>query len=123
MVERVVATPEAQALVERLIARHGPVMFFLSGGCCEGSAPMCIPRGELMLGPSDVFLGEIAGSPFHVGRSQYEFSKNTQLIIDVVPGRGGMFSLEGPEGFSFLLRSRLFTDDEIVELAELVPDA
>jgi uncharacterized protein len=120
MVDTVIATPEAEALIQRLIAQHGPVMFFLSGGCCEGSAPMCYPRGEFVVGPADILLGQIGGSPFYISRSQYEFSKNTQLIIDVVPGRGGGFSLEGPEGFSFHLRSRVFTDEEI---AELFPEA
>ncbi|BAL23925.1 DUF779 domain-containing protein [Azoarcus sp. KH32C] len=116
MVDTVIATPEAEALIQRLIAQHGPVMFFLSGGCCEGSAPNCYPRGEFVVGPADILLGQIAASPFYISRSQYEFSKHTQLIIDVVPGRGGMFSLEGPEGYSFHLRSRLFTDEEIAEL-------
>lgn len=111
-VPRVLATAAAVALIERLVARHGPVMFHQSGGCCDGSAPMCYPVDEFTVGGSDVRLGEIAGQPFYISASQYEYWKHTQLIIDVVPGRGGMFSLEGPEGLRFLTRSRLFTDEE-----------
>lgn len=116
MISRVIATPEAQAFIELLIAKHGPVMFHQSGGCCDGSAPMCYPRGEFLVGSADVLLGEICGSPFYIGRQQYEYWKHTQLIIDVVDGQGGMFSLEGGEGRCFLTRSRLFTDNEWAEL-------
>jgi uncharacterized protein (DUF779 family) len=78
---------------------------------------MCYPRGEFRVGGSDVLLGEIGGTPFYMSAAQFEYWKHTQLIIDVVPGRGGMFSLEGPEGVRFLTRSRLFTDDEVQQLA------
>ncbi len=111
-VERVAATPAALALIERLKARHGPLMFHQSGGCCDGSAPMCYPAGEFLTGDSDVRLGEIGGCPFYMSKAQYAYWKHTQLTIDVVPGRGGQFSLEGPEGLRFLTRSRLFTDAE-----------
>ncbi|AYH43313.1 DUF779 domain-containing protein [Azoarcus sp. DN11] len=116
MVPRVIATKSAEELIERLIVKHGPVMFHQSGGCCDGSAPMCYLRAEFLTGPSDILLGEIGGSPFYISRAQYEYWKHTQLVIDVVEGRGGMFSLEGPEGLTFLTRSRLFTDEELAQL-------
>ena len=116
---RVDATPEAIDLIDRLRAKHGPVMFHQSGGCCDGSSPMCYPVGELLLGSADVRLGEIAGAPFYMSASQFEYWKHTKLIIDVVPGRGGMFSLENPEGVRFLTRSRLFTQDEADNLEEV----
>jgi uncharacterized protein (DUF779 family) len=117
MVERVSATPEAVALIAVLRAQHGDLMFHQSGGCCDGSAPMCYPRGEFMVGDSDVLLGEIGGCPFYMSRAQFEYWQHTHLTIDVVPGRGGMFSLEGPTGRRFLTRSRLFTDEEAALLA------
>ncbi len=111
-VPRVLATDPALDLIVRLQAKHGSLMFHQSGGCCDGSSPMCYPEGELLVGDSDVRLGEIGGCPFYMSAAQFEYWKHTQLTIDVVPGRGGMFSLEGPEGLRFLTRSRLFTDDE-----------
>jgi uncharacterized protein (DUF779 family) len=116
-VRRVVATPAALELIELLKEKHGPLMFHQSGGCCDGSSPMCYPLGEFRVGEQDVLLGEIGGCPFYIGAAQYEYWKHTQLIIDVVPGRGGMFSLEGPEGKRFHTRSRLFTDKEWATLA------
>jgi uncharacterized protein len=125
MVERVIATGAALRLIEALRAKHGPLMFHQSGGCCDGSSPMCYPLGEFLVGDSDVSLGEIGGCPFYMSRAQFEYWKHTQLSIDVVPGRGGMFSLEGAEGLRFLTRSRLFTEEEALELsregAELPP--
>ncbi|MGV3709351.1 MAG: DUF779 domain-containing protein [Gemmatimonas sp.] len=118
-IRRVIATDEAVALLNKVRSRHGPVMFHQSGGCCDGSSPMCYPDGEFMLGDNDVLMGEIDGAKFYMSRPQFEYWKHTQLIIDVVPGRGGMFSLEGPEGFRFLTRSRLFTDSEWEELSAL----
>ncbi|MDN3516074.1 DUF779 domain-containing protein [Aquisalimonas lutea] len=115
-VARVVATDAALELIEQLRAEHGPLMFHQSGGCCDGSSPMCYPQGELRVGSSDVKLGEIGDSPFYMSRSQFEYWAHTQLIIDVVPGRGGMFSLEGPEGVRFLTRSRLFSEQEQEQL-------
>ena len=112
MVARVVATPAALALIERLWRQHGPLMFHQSGGCCDGSSPMCYPLDEFQVGGQDVRLGEIGGCPFYMGAAQFEYWRHTQLIIDVVPGRGGMFSLEGPEGQRFLTRSRLLSDEE-----------
>ncbi len=116
-VARVLATDAALELIDRLKAKHGPLMFHQSGGCCDGSSPMCYPDGDLLVGASDVQLGEIGGCPFYMSAAQFEYWQHTQLIIDVVPGRGGMFSLEGPEGVRFLTRSRLFTDEEVAALA------
>jgi len=113
---QVIATPAAITLVEKLRQQHGELMFHQSGGCCDGSSPMCYPRGEFLTGDSDVLLGEIEGTPFYMSRPQFEYWKHTQLILDVVPGRGGMFSLENPEGVRFLIRSRVFSDDEIASL-------
>ena len=113
---QVIATPAAIALMEMLKSKYGELMFHQSGGCCDGSSPMCYPRGEFLTGDSDVLLGELEGTPFYISRPQFEYWKHTQLILDVVPGRGGMFSLEGPEGVRFLIRSRVFRDDEIESL-------
>ena len=115
-VHQVTATPAALALLQELVDRHGPVMFHQSGGCCDGSAPMCYPAGDFIVGDRDRLLGHIGGAPFYISGPQFEYWKHTQLVIDVVPGRGGMFSLEGPEGLRFLTRSRLFTDEEFAVL-------
>jgi uncharacterized protein len=112
MVERVIATPAALALIEQLAREHGSLLFHQSGGCCDGSAPMCFPRDEFMVGNADVQLGEIGGVPFYMTASQFEYWQHTQLIIDAVPGNGGMFSLERPTGLRFLTRSRLYSDEE-----------
>jgi uncharacterized protein len=117
MVERVLATDAALNLIERLRARHGPLMFHQSGGCCDGSSPMCYPDGEFRVGGNDVHLGEIGGCAVYMDADQFDYWKHTQLIIDVVPGRGSGFSLEAPEGLRFLTRSRVFTDDEVDALA------
>ena len=116
MAERVTATDEALELIATLKEKHGDLMFHQSGGCCDGSSPMCYPEGDLIVGAQDVKLGEIAGVPFYIHKKQFEYWKHTQLIIDVVEGRGGMFSLEGVEGKRFLTRSRAFTKDENDEL-------
>lgn len=110
---QVLVTEPAIALIGKLREKYGELMFHQSGGCCDGSSPMCYPRGEFLVGDSDVKLGEVDGEPFYMSKSQFEYWKHTQLILDVVPGRGGMFSLEGPEGVRFLIRSRIFTDEEI----------
>ncbi|RAI57985.1 DUF779 domain-containing protein [Roseicella frigidaeris] len=119
MAGRVVATPAAEALIERLRAQHGPLMFHQSGGCCDGSAPMCYPLGEFRTGAQDIRLGDIGGCPFFIGAAQFAYWQHTQLIIDVVRGRGSGFSLEAPEGLRFLTRSRLFTDAEMEALAPI----
>jgi len=111
-IPRVSATAAALALIARLEGKHGALLFHQSGGCCDGSSPMCYPRSDFIVGEHDVLLGEIGSQPFYMSAAQYEYWKHTHLIIDVVPGRGGMFSLEGPEGLRFLTRSRLYTDDE-----------
>ena len=117
MVDRVLVTDAALDLIETLKKQHGPLMFHQSGGCCDGSAPMCYPAEEFKTGDSDVRLGEIGGCPFYMGADQFDYWKHTQLIIDVVPGRGSGFSLEAPEGLRFLTRSRVFTDEEVDTLA------
>ncbi|MCA9664022.1 MAG: DUF779 domain-containing protein [Myxococcales bacterium] len=99
------ATEAARELIRSLRARHGPLMFHQSGGCCDGSAPMCYPRGELRIGARDVLLGEIEETPFYIGGDQYERWKHTRLTLDVVPGRGSGFSLEAPDGVRFIIRS------------------
>jgi len=115
-VAQVVATDAALALIQELRGRHGELMFHQSGGCCDGSAPMCFPLGEFIVGDNDVRLGDIGGVPFYISESQYAYWCHTQLIIDVVPGRGGMFSLENGEGVRFLTRSRIYTEAETGEL-------
>jgi uncharacterized protein len=110
---QVLITDTAVQLIRKLRAQHGELMFHQSGGCCDGSSPMCYPRNEFLTGDSDVQLGEVDDVPFYMSKSQFEYWKHTQLILDVVPGRGGMFSLENSEGVRFLIRSRVFTDDEI----------
>ncbi|AHH99540.1 DUF779 domain-containing protein [Kutzneria viridogrisea] len=119
---RVDLTPQAAQLLCRLRAVHGPLMFHQSGGCCDGSSPMCFPLGEFKLGGSDVHLGDLAvdglAEPVQVwmSRAQFEYWRHTHLTIDVVPGRGSGFSVEAPEGVRFLIRSRLLTEQELLEL-------
>ncbi len=116
--QQVVCTEAAISLMDKLARKHGELMFHQSGGCCDGSSPMCYPRGEFLIGDSDVLIGDLDGTPFYMSRSQFEYWKHTQLILDVVPGRGGMFSLEGSEGVRFLIRSRVFADEELQALRE-----
>lgn len=116
MVEKVIATQLALDLIERLKTKHQAMFFHQSGGCCDNSAANCYLPGELTIGAGDVYLGDIGGCPFYIGAAQYEYWKHTQLIIDVIEGHGGTFSLEGPEGLAFHTRSRLFTDAEIEQL-------
>ena len=116
MVSRVLITPAAEEVVARLKARHGTLLFHQSGGCCDGSAPMCYPIGDFRVGPQDVLLGRIAACDFYIGAAQFELWEHTQLTVDVVPGRGAGFSAEAPEGVRFLTRSRVFTDEEVAEL-------
>lgn len=123
MVDRVQVTPAAAAVLDKLRAVHGDLMLHQSGGCCDGSSPMCYPRHEFRTGAQDVYLGAIAGVPVFIGAAQFEYWQHTQLIIDVVPGRGGGFSLEAPEGVRFLTRSRVFSDAEAAELERAGPPA
>ncbi len=115
-ISRVIATDNALELIDRLKALHGDLMFHQSGGCCDGSQPMCFAAGEFKIGNSDVYLGQIAGSKFYMSSDQYEYWKHTQLILDVTPGRGSSFSLEIPLGVRFMIRSRVFSDQEIAAL-------
>jgi uncharacterized protein len=110
---RVGATPAALDFIAALTARHGPILFHQSGGCCDGSSPMCYPQGDFLIGDRDVKLGEIGGAPVYIGAAQFEVWRHTQLILDVVPGRGGMFSLDNGTERRFLTRSRAFTPDEL----------
>jgi uncharacterized protein (DUF779 family) len=114
--DRVTATPAALALIETLAAEHGPILFHQSGGCCDGSSPMCYPQDDFIVGDLDVKLGVIGGAPVYIGAAQFELWRHTQLIIDVTPGRGGMFSLDNGREIRFLTRSRVFTAEELAGL-------
>ncbi|MGV0991450.1 MAG: DUF779 domain-containing protein [Mycobacterium sp.] len=114
---RVLITDAAAELLHRLQDRHGPVMFHQSGGCCDGSSPMCYPDGEFIVGDRDILLGVLEGAPVWISGPQFQVWKHTQVTIDVVPGRGGGFSLEAPEGVRFLIRGRVFDPDELTSLA------
>ena len=116
MIERLSSTQSTNELVNELLEIHGHLVFHQSGGCCDGSAPMCFPRDEFRVGSRDIYLGSIQSQPFFIAEDQFSYWEHTHLIIDVVPGRGGMFSLEGPTGKRFLTRSRVFTDQEYNEL-------
>ncbi len=116
MVDKVIATPAALELVEFLKQKYGTVMFHQSGGCCDNSAANCYLPGEITMGAGDVFLGKIGDADFFISKSQYATWRHTQLIIDVIEGHGGTFSLEGPEGKAFHTRSRVFTAAELNEL-------
>ena len=110
-IAKVTATEAALKLINHLKTQHGELMFHQSGGCCDGSSPMCFPNGELIIGDGDVLLGEIGGCPFYIAAQQYKYWQHTQLIIDVASGPGGSdFSLEGPDGERFITRSRLFVN-------------
>jgi hypothetical protein len=124
-VARVALTPKAVALLSVLTQLHGPLMFHQSGGCCDGSAPMCYPLGEFRTGGADVRLAELDAGlpqpiPFWMSQSQFEYWSHTHLTVDVVPGRGSGFSVESPTGQRFLIRSRLFTDEESERLPAVV---
>jgi len=115
-VPRVTVTDEAMKVIAHLREEHGPLMFHQSGGCCDGSQPMCYPNGEFRVGNSDIKLGEIDGCPFYIARDQYEYWQHMQLTIDVKEGRGSSFSIEIPLGVRFMTKSRIFTDEEIEQL-------
>lgn len=121
IVERVAVTPAAEDLLRKMQGIHGPLMFHQSGGCCDGSAPMCYPRGEFKVGQQDVFLGTIVDTPFYISGPQFDYWQHTHLTVDVVKGRGSGFSVEAPEGVRFLIRSRVFTDDEHYALQKAGP--
>lgn len=117
-IERIRITDKAREVIGQLREAHGPLMFHQSGGCCDGSQPMCFEEGDFRTGDSDVLLGEVDGCPFYMSRDQYEYWKHTQLTLDVVPGRGSSFSLEIPLGVRFHIRSRLFSPEEMEMLEE-----
>lgn len=116
MTARISATPSAIALIEKLSAQYGPLIFIQSGGCCEGSGPLCMPANEFRPSPSDVIIGEIAGAIFYMSDSQFSFSENTHTLLDAVPGSGGSFSLECGTGQAFITKSRLYSDSELAQL-------
>ncbi len=120
-VPRVRITEAAAALVRELAAESGPLVFHQSGGCCDGSAPMCFPASEFRIGQNDVLLGVVEGTAFYIGGQQFEYWQHTELTLDVVPGRGAGFSLEAPRGVRFLIRSRVFDDDEVAALDQAGP--
>jgi len=111
-IPRVKITSEAAAIVDKLRVKHGELMFHQSGGCCDGSSPMCYPKGEFIVGSSDVWLGEVAGCDFYMAKDQFEFWQHTELTIDITEGRGASFSLEIPLGLRFVTKSRVFTYEE-----------
>lgn len=114
---RVRATPAALELIAEIQKDHPDILFHQSGGCCDGSSPMCYPSKDFRVGERDVKLGEVGGVPVYISASQFEAWKHTQLILDVVPGRGGMFSLDNGRERRFLTRSRVFQPEELAELA------
>lgn len=120
MIPRIIATEKALDLIEQLKKIHGPLMFHQSGGCCDGSQPMCFPAGEFKVGNSDVWMGTISDCKFYMAADQFEYWKHTQLIMDVTPGRGSSFSLEIPLGVRFFIRSRMFTEEELEQLEPLM---
>jgi len=119
-ISRIISTDKAAELIVKLEEMHGPLMFHQSGGCCDGSQPMCFSEGEFKTGSSDVCLGSVNGCRFYMSRDQFEYWRHTQLILDVTPGRGSSFSLEIPLGVRFYIRSRVFTEEEMAELPEVV---
>lgn len=117
MTERVLVSPEAEKLIAQLKEKFGPLMFHQSGGCCDGSQPMCFEKGEFKLGGSDIKIGTIADCEFFMSKDQFEYWKHTHLTIDVTPGRGSSFSLEIPMGLRFIVHSRIYTEAELEDLA------
>ena len=117
MTERVLVSPEAEKLIAQLKEKFGPLMFHQSGGCCDGSQPMCFEKGEFKVGGSDIKIGTIADCEFFMSKDQFEYWKHTQLTIDVTPGRGSSFSLEIPMGLRFIVHSRIYTEAELKDLA------
>ncbi len=116
MEPRVIATPEAAAMIQSLKIQFGPLMFHQSGGCCDGSQPMCFEKGDFKLGQIDVCIGQIEDCEFWMSKDQFEYWKHTQLIIHISKGRGSSFSLEIPSGFRFITQSRLLTEEELLDM-------
>ncbi|MCC4214053.1 DUF779 domain-containing protein [Leeuwenhoekiella parthenopeia] len=117
MTQRVQATEAAKDVINQLREQHGELMFHQSGGCCDGSSPMCFPKGDLMINETDVYLGTIHGCEFFMSKDQFEYWKHTQLTVDITPGRGSSFSLEIPLGIRFVIKSRMYTEDEAKDLS------
>ena len=111
--ERLAVTEKAKVVIDQLREQHGDLMFHQSGGCCDGSAPMCFAKGEFLIGSRDLCLGEIHGCNFYMAADQFEYYKNSHITVDVSPGRGSSFSLEIPLGLRFMAISRLLTDEEL----------
>lgn len=119
-VRRILITPEAVDVLQQLRGRFGELMFHQSGGCCDGSQPMCFEKGEFKVGSNDVYLGDIDGCGFFMSRDQFEYWQHTQLSVDITQGRGSSFSLEIPLGLRFIIRSRLFNDNELKHLSPVI---
>lgn len=117
MTERISATSAALALIEQLKKQYGDIVFYQSGGCCEGSGPMCMPANEFRVSPSDVRLGVLAGAVYYMGHSHYQFCVNTHTILDALPGSSGSFSIDCGTGLAFITRGRFYTDEELQELS------
>ena len=120
MTERLSATPSAIGLIHKLKAQYGAIVFFQSGGCCEGSVPLCIPSNEFKPSPSDVIVGEIDGAIFYMGHNHFQFSENTHTILDALPGSSGSFSLDCGTGLAFITKGRLYNDEELQQLGPVV---
>ncbi len=119
-VSRILSTVAARQLIEKLKQMHGPLMFHQSGGCCDGSAPMCFTEGEFRVGSNDVCLGMVEDCKFYMSADQFEYWKHTQLTLDVSPGRGSSFSIEIPLGVRFCIQSKLFSEEELQYLSPLI---
>jgi uncharacterized protein (DUF779 family) len=119
MYQRLGITPAAADVLNKIRAQHGPLMFHQSGGCCDGSSPMCYAEGDFIIGSQDIWLGQIDGCDFWMSSDQFEYWQHTHLTVDVTPGRGASFSLEIPMGVRFLIRSRLFEPEELNNLAPI----
>lgn len=122
MISRVLCTEAAATVIAQLQQQHGPLLFHQSGGCCDGSQPMCFAVNEFLTGSSDIQLGTVCDCPFWMSRDQFEYWKHTELTLDIVPGRGSSFSLEIPLGLRFIVRSRVFTDAEYEALVQKEPE-
>lgn len=120
MTERLSATPAAITLIHKLTAQYGAIVFFQSGGCCEGSVPLCLPANEFKPSPSDIIVGEIEGAVFYMGHNHFQFSENTHAILDALPGSSGSFSLDCGTGLAFITRGRLYNDAELQQLDPVV---
>ncbi|TPN88746.1 DUF779 domain-containing protein [Aquimarina algicola] len=119
MISRVNITQEAKNVIDTLRAENGELMFHQSGGCCDGSSPMCFPKGELMINETDIWLGKIHDCDFYMSSDQFEYWKHTQITIDITKGRGSSFSLEIPLGLRFIIKSRIYTEDEMTQLSPI----